>query len=150
MEHMQLPLTQSQKLLWIGQELNPDAPLYNMVMTYDIDHAISLPHFKLAFKKLVEYSDALRYVFQLEGNEPVQMALPEIDYEIEFIDFSDEKDPKASYSVWEKERVQIRFNLKKCAFDAATGKRNLKRFLRQRHYIIKSRCSWIPLQTDCT
>jgi len=37
-------LTKNQELLWIGQELNPESPMYNMVMTYEIEGSISFPH----------------------------------------------------------------------------------------------------------
>ena len=81
MENRQTSLTQNQKLLWLGQELNPESPMYNMVMTYEIEDAISLPHFKLAFQKLVEKSDAFRSIFKVQNGEPVQVYLSSIDFD---------------------------------------------------------------------
>ena len=110
-------LTQNQKLVWIGQELNPESPMYNMAMTYEIKDVISFSYFKLAFQKLVEKSDALRSVFELKNGQPIQKYLTTIDYEIEFIDFSNKSNPKQDYAIWEKQRVQNQFDLKKCLFD---------------------------------
>ncbi|WP_298553762.1 amino acid adenylation domain-containing protein [uncultured Algibacter sp.] len=138
MENNYTLLTQSQKLLWIGQELNPNSPMYNMVMTYEIKDAISVPHFKKAFEKLVEKSGVLRSVFELENDEPVQKFLSKIDYDIDFIDFSNETNPQNLYSEWEKERVQIQFDLEKCLFDCVLikiSKNNFIWFINQHHLI---------------
>jgi len=72
-------LTKNQELLWIGQELNPESPMYNMVMTYEIEGSISFPHFKKAFHKIVENSDALKSVFKYK-EEPLQVYLNSIEY----------------------------------------------------------------------
>ena len=129
MQNTLISLTQSQRLLWIGQELNPESPMYNMVMTYEIEDAISTNHFKLAFEELVEKSDALRYVFEMKEGEPFQRCLPKIDYDLKFIDFSDEEHPKEAYSIWEKQHVQIQFDLKTCAFDCALIKLSKNHFI---------------------
>ena len=129
MENTHTALTQNQKLLWIGQELNPESPMYNMVMTYEIEDDISVDHFKMAFKKLVEKSDALRSVFELKDGEPVQKYLSEIDYNIEFVNFSNEAEHKEAYLLWQKERVQKLFDVKKCLFDAVLIKLSEGRFV---------------------
>ncbi|MBC3759106.1 amino acid adenylation domain-containing protein [Hyunsoonleella sp. SJ7] len=132
------PLTPSQKLLWIGQELNPGLPLYNMVMTYEIQDEISLPHFKEAFQKVVETCDVLRSVFKYKDDAPVQEFLTEVDYELDFKDLSKETDPKATYETWVKERSVKMFNLEKCAFDTVLIKMSDARYiwyLNQHHLI---------------
>ncbi|WP_034045174.1 non-ribosomal peptide synthetase [Wocania ichthyoenteri] len=118
MENKYTKLTQNQKLLWLGQELNPDSPMYNMVMSYEIKDAISLPKFRIAFQKLVEKSDVLRSVFYIQEGEPIQRYLSKVDYEVEFKDFSNQQNPKKAYKTWEKERAHNQFNLEKCAFDS--------------------------------
>jgi len=99
--------------------MNPESPMYNMVMTYEIKGSISPFHFNTAFQKLVTQSDALRSVFVIEDGHPVQKYLSTIDYNLEFIDFSNEVLPNETYSEWEKERVSHLFNLQHCLFDAA-------------------------------
>ena len=133
-----ISLAQNQKLLWLGQELNPDSPMYNMVMTYEIEDAISVSHFKLAFKKLIEKCDVLRSVFELKDGEPIQKYLPSIDYEVEFLDFSTIKNPKEVYNAWLKERIQILFDLKTRVFDSVLIKcseENFIWYINQHHLI---------------
>lgn len=110
-------LTQNQKLIWLGQELNPESPIYNMVMAYEIKGSISFTYFKSAFNKLVAKSDALRSVFKIKEGEPIQKYLKAIDFEIEFIDFSNNDDPRAKYEKWLEKRVVKQFNLEQCLFD---------------------------------
>ena len=112
-------LTQNQKLLWVGQQLNPDSPIYNMVMTFEIKDNISIPHFKLAFKKLIEKSDALRSIFKIQDGELKQYYLNELEYDLEFIDLSNKSHPKEAYKAWEEKRINYKFNLEECAFDCA-------------------------------
>lgn len=128
-EYSSSALTQSQSLLWLGQEMNPESPMYNMVMSYEIKGAISPSHFNTAFQKLVLQSDALRSVFVIEENQPVQKYLSAIDYNLEFIDFSIEIDPKDTYNQWEKQRVCYLFDVQKCLFDCVLIK------LSQEHFI---------------
>ncbi|TBN04420.1 amino acid adenylation domain-containing protein [Hyunsoonleella flava] len=119
MDNTYLSLTQNQQLLWIGQDLNPESPMYNMIMVYEIKDAISVSHFKLAFQKLVETSDVLRSVFMEKEGIPVQICLSNIKYELDVIDFSSEEHPLETYKTWEKERVKFHFNLSQCLFDCA-------------------------------
>ena len=57
-------LTQSQFLIWLGQKLNVDSPLYNMVHTFTINGEISPAIFRQAFQTLIDKSDALRTVIE--------------------------------------------------------------------------------------
>ena len=137
-ENISLPLTKSQSLLWLGQEMNPESPMYNMVMTYQINGKISSTHFKTAFQKLVSQSDALRSVFVIENGIPKQQFLANLDYNIKFIDFSNENHPKEKYKTWEKERVQILFDVQKCLFDCVLIKisdTNFIWYINQHHLI---------------
>lgn len=122
MENTYSSLTQNQNLLWIGQDLNPESPMYNMVMTYEMRDAISVSHFKLAFQKLVETSDVLRSVFKQKEGVPVQVYLPNIEYKLDVIDFSSEETPLEVYKNWEKQRVEFHFNLSECLFDCVLVK----------------------------
>ena len=138
MENMFTSLTQNQKLLWIGQELNPDSPMYNMVMTYEIKDAISLTHFRLAFQKLVEKCDVLRSVFEIHNGKPMQRYLSTIHYELEFKDFSNERNPEEVYHKWEKERVKYLFDLERCVFDTALIKLSQSQYIwyMNQHHLI--------------
>lgn len=137
-EHLNLPLTQSQSLLWIGQEMNPESPMYNMVMSYEFKGAISPAKFNIAFQELITQSDALRSVFLVEEGIPVQKYLPTINYEFEFVDFSNDINPKETYKNWEKQRVSKQFDLEKCLFDSVLIKlseTNFIWYINQHHLI---------------
>lgn len=129
MESTYTSLTQNQKLLWIGQELNPESPMYNMVMTYEINDAISVPHFIKAFERLVNTNDVLRSVLELKDGEPIQRYNDAIDYEVLFKDFSNENKPQEVYYTWEKERVTRLLDVKKCLFDCVLIKLSDNRYI---------------------
>lgn len=122
MENQRTPLTQNQQLLWIGQELNPDSPMYNMVMTYEIKGAISLVIFREAFDKLVQKNSVFRSVFETHQGTVQQKHLTKIAYEVQYVDFSAHENPETEYEIWEAQRVQHIFNLTKIAFDCVLVK----------------------------
>ena len=128
-EYASSTLTQSQSLLWIGQEMNPESPMYNMVMTYEIHGAISVSHFRIAFDHLVQQNDALRSVYVREKNITLQQYLPTVEYDLEYIDFSEEEVPSLAYKNWERQRVGYMFNLKQCLFDCVLLKLSDDRFI---------------------
>lgn len=131
-------LTKSQTLLWIGQELNPESPMYNMGMRYEIQGSISVDAFKKAFSLLVAQSDSLRSVFIKYNGIAMQHYLSQIDYEVEFIDFSKTNTPLEYYKRWESERITRLFDLEKCLFDCALIKLDNEKYvwyINQHHLI---------------
>ncbi len=81
-------LTNSQLLVWLGQRLNPDAPLYNMAMRFDIDGAVEVKAFREAICGVIKDSDTLRSVIEVIDQVPQQRILEAIDDCFEFIDLS--------------------------------------------------------------
>ncbi len=111
-------LTQSQLLLWIGQQMDVSSPMYNMALTFHIQGEIHVDHFRNAFQKLVERSDALRTVFEVRDGSPIQKVLENLEYETALLDFSKEVAPMAAYESWVKDQTKIMFDLSKCLFDS--------------------------------
>ena len=64
------PLTAAQSLLWTGQELDPESPLYNMAVAFHIEGALDADLFAKAFQRLVDGSDALRTRFERTNDGP--------------------------------------------------------------------------------
>ena len=95
-------LTVSQLLLWLGQKLNPDVPLYNMAFLFTLSGGIDDAHFQAAFQALVDASDTLRTVIVEVEGIPQQRVLPQLDYEVAILDFSGESDPQARAQTWGK------------------------------------------------
>lgn len=120
-------LSQSQLLIWIGQQLNPDKPLYNTVQIFSIYHSIDAKHFSLAFNTLIAHSDAMRTVLRVIDHEPQQFQLKHISYKLEVIDFTNTS--QEEIDLWIKERSQNIFNLAKPLFDSVLLKCS------EQHYI---------------
>jgi len=122
-------LTQSQLLMWAGQELSPKAPLYNMVLAFQIKGRLQESHFQAAFQALVNSSDAMRLVFQVENGIPKQRILPSLAYTIEVLDWSEDPSASDKFEDWANQRSQQAFDLSKLAFDAVLVKLAADRFI---------------------
>lgn len=108
-----LELTQSQLLLWLGQRMNLDNPIYNMALSFELKGTIEKEHFQAAFQTLVNKSDTLRTVFDIKADKPIQKVLESLVYEVEMIELPN----KAAYDKWAKARTKKIFDLKQCLFD---------------------------------
>lgn len=122
-------LTQSQLLFWAGQQLNPDSPLYNMALSFDLKGTIDPVCFQSAFQLLVDKTDAMRTVFEVVDGVPQQGVLNALSYTVENLDFSTTADPKQHYQQWAKERSQQSFDLSKITFDCVLVKLSDQRFI---------------------
>ncbi|MEM1318964.1 MAG: amino acid adenylation domain-containing protein [Bacteroidota bacterium] len=124
-----LDLTQSQLLLWMGQQLNPESPLYNMVLTFDLHGAIDGEHFQQAFQRLIDQCDAMRTVFEVVEEQPRQRVLPQLSYAIEVLDWSDRADAVDHFKSWGHQRSQHHFDLSNCLFDSVLIKISAQRYI---------------------
>ncbi len=130
-------LTQSQLMMWTGQKMMPDSPLYNMVLTFEIQGTIDVPCFQLAFQKLVDQSDALRTVFSENDGIPMQHVLPTFEYTIPYFDWTSINAP-ADKKAWMDKRIQRKFDLTQPSFDAVLIKLDENKwswYLNQHHLI---------------
>lgn len=57
-----MALTPGQNLIWLGQGLSPDVPIYNMGWRFRLGEGIDPERFARAFASLVEQSDVMRMV----------------------------------------------------------------------------------------
>ena len=125
----QTNLTRSQYAIWLGQKLNPDAPLYNMAVAFDIKGSIDAQIFRRSFQQLVEKSDALRSVIREIDGIPQQIVLPEIAYRMDLLDFSAIHDSPKEFADWSEERRRQLFNLDERLFDTTLIKLSADRFV---------------------
>ena len=131
-------LTTSQMLLWLGQKLNPDTPLYNMVLVFTIEREINPAIFQQAFQNLVDRSDALRTVIQETNGIPQQQVLVTFPYTLPVVDLTDEVNSQAVLKKWIQARCQQLFDLETRLFDSALIKISQNRYvwyLNQHHLI---------------
>ena len=131
-------LTNSQFLIWLGQKLNPEVPLYNMILTFTITGEINPAAFERAFQVLVDQTDALRTVIEEVDGIPQQRVLQHFPYRMDCRDLSGESDSQAVLQAWLDQRRGLQFNLEECLFDAVLIKVAANRFiwyLNQHHLI---------------
>jgi amino acid adenylation domain-containing protein len=133
-----LPLTGSQELMWIGQRLQPDVPLYNMVFVFRIGGAVDVAAFRRAFDALVASCPALRTVIRERNGIARQVILRSLSHELPLIDFVAEANPDAAFERWVNPRRARRLALDECLFDSALLRLADDRFvwyLNQHHLI---------------
>ena len=110
-----LPLTKGQELLYYGQKIHADAPLYNMALSFHINGIINPTLFKKAFRILVQKNDALRLIFQEQGTTISQSIREDIPRDLEIL--KDIRDLGAA-KVWLEKRTQHPFDLSACCYDS--------------------------------
>ncbi len=81
-----VPLSFSQKRLWVLDRLVPGNPVYNFPAALQIKGALDLPVFERAINELIRRHETLRTTFKMENEEPVQVIHPEVYCKIEIID----------------------------------------------------------------
>jgi amino acid adenylation domain-containing protein len=100
-------LTKNQLMVWLGQKLNADVPLYNIPYVINLSGHVEPEHVRSAWRDIVDSSDALRTVFEEDEAGGVrQRVLPSVQWDMEQLDFSREPDPAAKLRVWLRERSQ--------------------------------------------
>lgn len=112
-------LTRAQHLIWSGQQLQPDAPLYNMAFVYTIAGALDADLFSRAFARLVDRTDALRTVIVTLDGVPRQRVETSVEYALPLIDLSEQTDPEAALLAWSQSRCEHLFDLAIRTFDSA-------------------------------
>jgi nonribosomal peptide synthetase DhbF len=112
-------LSKGQQVIWAGQRLYPDSPLFNAAGYEIISRSLDLDHLKRAWAALVRNSDALRTVFVERQGVPLWQVLSDVPWSLPVFDLSGESDPDAAIAVWAQERCQMALNLGSCLFDIA-------------------------------
>jgi amino acid adenylation domain-containing protein len=112
-------LTQDQLVMWVGQELQPKAAVYNMTHAFSIFGEVSVKHFQAAFQTLLNSSDALRTVIDEKDGVPFQRGIQDVPYVVECIDFSQFDEPARLAGAWIRKRCQAPLDFEKRLFDTA-------------------------------
>jgi hypothetical protein len=112
-------LSKGQQVIWAGQRLYPESPLFNAAGYEVISRSLDVDHLRRAWATLVRNSDALRTVFVERQGVPLWQVLPDVPWSLPVFDLSDEADPDAAVAVWAQERCQMSLDLESCLFDVA-------------------------------
>ncbi len=127
-------LSRGQFLLWTGQKLDPDAPLYNMALSQVCEGSIDVEALRAAFDALVAGSDALRTVIFESVGVPYREVLSQVPASLEEIELADAQ----AYTKWVATRSARQFDLAKCLYDAVLvrlGDGTARFFLNQHHLV---------------
>lgn len=109
-------LTSNQMSLWLGQQMHPQAPLYNTAAIYEIRGTVDPVIFQEAFQFLVNHTDALRFQFSEERGMPYQMVNPHLNYNIPILD--GQRDIHEDVRTYLSKRAQKPLDLSSQVFDA--------------------------------
>lgn len=122
-------LTRQQFQFWVGQQLQPDLSIYNLINVFTIAGPVDSEHFQKAFQVLVAKTDALRTVIEEINGIPQQRVVTNLSYSMEYEDFSQDGEPQASFQTWLHERSQMMFDFEKRLFDSTLIKISENKFI---------------------
>jgi len=114
-----IPLTCSQELLWTGQALAGEVPLYNQAWRFDFMGLLEPDDFASAFERLVKRAEALRTVITQTTQGVGQKVLSEPPLALDYIDFSDSDNAEADAAALIDMRSRKPFSLDRATYDAA-------------------------------
>jgi len=125
-------LTPNQLLIWLGQQVKPEeeAVLYQNQYLFHLPFAVSHNHFQSALDTLIRSCDALRTVFCETGGVPRQQVLPELVYQVDWVDFSAWSAPDEALQSWAMKRNTQILSLSERLFDVALIK------LAREHFVL--------------
>ena len=110
-------LTRNQLLIWAGERLRPNTSLYSIPMAFRIRGPLDPSLFRVAFRALVQRSDALRMTLvERDGVPRLEVALG-LEGQVEMRDFSDVPDPDAAIARWLESRARRALPLASSLFD---------------------------------
>jgi amino acid adenylation domain-containing protein/non-ribosomal peptide synthase protein (TIGR01720 family) len=112
-------LTRFQVLIWIGQKLHPDAPVYTNAGYGVVSRSIDRAHYNSAVQALIKNCDALRTLIMEEDGVPKQKVVQAIEFEPEYVDFSAASSPAAAAEEWVRNRCRGVLDFEKRPFDFA-------------------------------
>ena len=127
-------LTKSQRLLWAGQQLHPETPLYNMALAFTIEGPLDVARFSQANKQLTERCETFRTIFADERRS----LLDKCPSALAIVNLTNTAEPEASAATWLKERSKRNFQLDQSLTDQALLTLSPKKsiwFLNQHHLI---------------
>ena len=104
-------LTNSQFLIWMGQALRPETPLYNMALSFEIRIQLDVERFSRAFQTVVLHAECLRTTFEERGGVPWRIVKEDGDSIPEFVDLSSLDGRDSRYAQWLEDETGRQFDL---------------------------------------
>jgi amino acid adenylation domain-containing protein len=76
------PMSFAQERLWFLDRLQPGLPVYNIPAAFGLQSPVQTDALRWSLGEIVRRHEALRTVFRLEGESPVQVVLPSWDVQL--------------------------------------------------------------------
>ncbi|WP_438711360.1 non-ribosomal peptide synthetase [Aquimarina muelleri] len=108
------PVSNSQLRLWLASQTEESSIAYNMPNSIILDGTYDIEYFQKAIHSVIERHEILRTVFKLNEEGEVRqhvLSSKELDFEIIFKDFSEEKNQKFTWQEYVKSDSHKPFNL---------------------------------------
>src|SRR5262249_38169256 len=84
--HGPLPLSLAQQRLCFIAQLEPGSPLYNIPVALRVEGPLRIAVLRLVLSEIVRRHEALRMVFAIRGDAPVQVVQPAAPFELPVVD----------------------------------------------------------------
>jgi len=136
-----LPLSKFQHGIWKGQKVRPDAPLYNMVFTFDIHGGVNPEQFAKAWEILRDHTTILKLVADETNPDAVVQRVGETRDGIEYIDATSRAD--FDLQQWLDDHHGIDFDLTQQSYYTALIKVDATHFIwyfNQHHLFTDAYC----------
>lgn len=110
-ERVYYKLTHPQKRIWYIDKINTSSPLHNIGGCLSIYEDIDVVFIKETINLIIKNNEGLRLRVSEKENEPIQY-VQNFEYEtIDFLDFSNRKNPRKEFEEWSEELFKRSFNL---------------------------------------
>ena len=131
------PLTGNERLIYAGQRLNPDSPLYNMALAVYVDEALDPDRLGRALARVVGGADALRTVIVEDQGSPAIRILSEAPAALDVVDVQEDSWSDGTLARRLEERARRPLPMDRPMFDVALfrGPGRSVLFLNQHHLI---------------
>ena len=132
-------LSHMQRLIWTGQKLDPQSPLYNSAFRIRIPAGINATVFETAFREIVSRSESLRTTAVMsDQGEPQARLVQSPQFEFQNIDLTNQADPFAAACDWCQTQCEKMLPMEGLMFESALLKladEDYVWFINQHHLI---------------
>ncbi|HYK22692.1 MAG TPA: condensation domain-containing protein, partial [Pyrinomonadaceae bacterium] len=113
---MSSPLSLTQHAVWLSEQLDPGTSAYHIAELYSLAGSLQPAILEQAFSEIIRRHEALRTVFKLEHDQPVQVIHSPSRFELPVIDLSRLSEAEREYATDKQIQEEVAR-----AFDLTTG-----------------------------
>jgi amino acid adenylation domain-containing protein len=103
------PLTPAQAPIWLGQNLAPASPLYNMAFAFVFPHELRADLFREAWRRVTHRNEALRSRVAVAADGSAEITIADVATEVEEVVLTSEADGDREFADWCRRRVETPF-----------------------------------------